>query len=121
MNDFSKITSATLIAADKVTGTDVYNTDGERIGEVDDIMIDKITGRAIYAVMSFGGFLGLGEKYHPLPWSTLKYDTRLNGYVVALDKSYLEQAPSYEKSDSFDWTPAYGRSVDDYYKIPTVW
>ena|SRR5690348_564846 len=82
MADVTKITSGTLIAAEKVEGTNVYNPQGEKLGTVDDIMIDKISGRAIYAVMSFGGFLGMGEKQHPLPWSSLKYDERQGGYVV---------------------------------------
>src|SRR5215475_12808852 len=86
----TKITSGSLIAAEKVEGTNVYNLQGEKLGTVDDIMIDKVSGRAIYAVMSFGGFLGMGEKQHPLPWSSLKYDERQGGYVVNLDKTMLE-------------------------------
>jgi sporulation protein YlmC with PRC-barrel domain len=65
-----------LIASSKVQGTAVYNTAGESLGEIDDLMIDKSTGKVAYAIMSFGGFLGImGNKYHPLPWSVLKYDT----------------------------------------------
>jgi sporulation protein YlmC with PRC-barrel domain len=90
MADVTKITTGSLIAAEKVEGTNVYNLQGEKLGTVDDIMIDKISGRAIYAVMSFGGFLGMGEKQHPLPWSSLKYDERQGGYVVNLDKNMLE-------------------------------
>jgi sporulation protein YlmC with PRC-barrel domain len=71
--------TGSLISAEKVTGTNVYNTAGESLGEIEDVMIDKQSGRIAYAVMSFGGFLGIGERYHPLPWSTLKYDTRQNG------------------------------------------
>src|SRR5580698_582637 len=78
-----------LIAAEKVNGTKVYNPAGETLGSMDDIMIDKVNGRAIYAVMSFGGFLGIGEKFHPLPWATLKYDAQKGGYVVNLDKEIL--------------------------------
>ncbi len=70
-DDVTKITSGSLIAAGKVEGTDVYNASGEHLGSVDDIMIDKMSGKAVYAIMSFGGFLGIGEKYHPPPWSTL--------------------------------------------------
>ena len=57
-------------------GTNVYNLAGDKLGSVEDIMIDKVSGRAIYAVMSFGGFLGMGEQHHPLPWATLKYDVQ---------------------------------------------
>ena len=115
------ITSGTLIAAEKVKGTDVYNRAGEKLGSVEDIMIDKVSGRAIYAVMSFGGFLGMGEKHHPLPWATLKYDAQKGGYVVNLDKKQLEGAPNYDRKSEFKWTPEYGRSVDSYYKAPSYW
>ena len=84
-------------------------------------MIDKVSGRAIYAVMSFGGILGIGEKYHPLPWATLKYDARKGGYVVNLDKKQLESAPNYDRGAEFAWTSGYGRKVDSYYDVPTYW
>ena len=115
------ITSKNLIAAERVNGTDVYNLQGDKLGTVEDIMIDKVSGRAIYAVMSFGGFLGIGEKHHPLPWSTLKYDERQGGYVVGLDKKILEGAPTFDHSEEFSWTPDYGRQVDKYYGVPTYW
>ena len=121
MAEATSITSGTLIAAEKVKGTDVYNRAGEKLGSVEDIMIDKVSGRAIYAVMSFGGFLGMGEKHHPLPWATLKYDAQKGGYVVNLDKKQLEGAPSYDRDSEFKWTPDYGRKVDSYYKAPSYW
>jgi sporulation protein YlmC with PRC-barrel domain len=120
MADVTQITSGTLIAAERVNGTNVYNPAGEKLGSVEDIMLDKVSGRAIYAIMSFGGFLGMGEKHHPLPWSSLKYDTGKEGYVVDLDKKKLEGAPSYDDRD-FRWTPDYGRQVDKYYGVPTYW
>ena len=97
----TKITSGSLIAAEKVEGTDVYNLQGDKLGTVDDIMLDKVSGKAIYAIMSFGGFLGIGEKYHPLPWSTLKYDESKGGYIVNLDKKILENAPTYDINEDF--------------------
>lgn len=121
MADATSITSNTLIAAEKVTGTNVYNPNGDKLGNVEDIMIDKVSGKAIYAVMSFGGFLGIGDKHHPLPWASLKYDTSMEGYVVNLDKTTLEGAPSYDSDDDFSWTPDYGRKVDKYYGVPTYW
>ncbi|MCW5733300.1 MAG: PRC-barrel domain-containing protein [Enhydrobacter sp.] len=121
MADITKITSGSLIAAEKVNGTDVYNMNGEHLGSVDDIMIDKISGKAIYAVMSFGGFLGIGEKQHPLPWSALTYDESKGGYVVNLDKRQLENAPMMDPDEDFEWTPDYGRRVDKYYGAPTYW
>src|SRR3981189_908658 len=119
--EMTKITSGTLIAADKVEGTDVYNPQGDKLGTVDDIMIDKVSGKAIYAIMSFGGFLGIGEKYHPLPWPTLNYAERKGGYVGDLDKKILENAPGYDMDEGFIWTPEYGRQVDKYYNAPTYW
>ena len=113
--------SKTLIAADKVKGTTVYNLAGDKLGTVDDLMIDKASGRAVYAVMSFGGFLGMGENYHPLPWATLKYDEALGGYVVNLDKKKLEGSPNYASDRDFEWTPAYGRTVDSYYGVGNYW
>lgn len=117
----ASLTQKTLINAEKVNGTSVYNLQGEKLGTVEDIMIDKVSGQAIYAVMSFGGFLGIGDKHHPLPWSTLKYDTAKEGYVVDLDKDMLKDAPTYDDNGSFAWTPDYGRRVDKYYDVPTYW
>src|ERR671926_1997833 len=92
-----------LIASSKVEGTAVYNRQGERLGAVYNFMVDKFTGQVAYAVMSFGGFLGLGESYHPLPWKVLTYDTKMGGYVVDLDKSKLEGAPSYTSGSEPNW------------------
>jgi sporulation protein YlmC with PRC-barrel domain len=121
MEAATSITTGTLIAAEKVEGTNVYNLAGDKLGAVEDIMIDKVSGRAIYAVMSFGGFLGVGDKHHPLPWSTLKYDTKQGGYLVNLDKAKLEAAPQYDGGSQFNWTPEYGRKVDSYYDAPSFW
>jgi len=115
-----KQTNASSIPASRVNGTAVYNTAGERLGDIDDVMIEKQTGQVVYAVMSFGGFLGIGDKHWPLPWSALNYDTSKEGFVVDLDKKKLENAPSYDEDD-FRWTPDYGRSVDRYYGAPSYW
>src|ERR1700749_3395905 len=87
--------TSTLIAADKVQGTDVFNNGGDRLGSVHDLMIDKQTGQVAYAIISFGGFLGIGNSYHPPPWALLLYNSNLGGYVVELDESLLKVAPSY--------------------------
>lgn len=113
--------NSSLVSADKIEGTNVYNREGEKLGSIDDILIDKTSGRAVYAVMSFGGFLGVGQKHHPLPWATLRYDTRLGGYIVDLDKKMLEDAPAYDSDGNFEWTAEYGRKVDSYYKTPSYW
>ena len=111
--------TADLIASDKVEGTAVYNRQGERLGSVYNFMVNKRSGRVAYAVMSFGGFLGMGESYHPLPWQSLTYDPSQGGYVVDLSRQQLEGAPSYAGSDAPNWSdPAYGRRVSDYYGVP---
>ena len=111
-----------LIASNKVEGTAVYNREGERLGSVYNFMVDKRSGQVEYAVMSFGGFLGIGDSYHPLPWKSLNYDTSMGGYVVDLDKNRLQSAPSYASSELPDWSdPSYSRRIDDYYgPFPSV-
>lgn len=109
--------SNSLIAASRVEGTNVYNRQGESIGEIYDLMIDKKSGHVAYAIMSFGGFLGMGESYHPLPWSVLDYDESQGGYVVDLDKDRLTNAPNYGMDDTPDWSGDYGRRIDDYYGV----
>jgi hypothetical protein len=121
MAKIAKEETASLISADKVEGTSVYNTGDEKIGTIDDVMIDKRSGHVAYAVMSFGGFLGMGEKYHPLPWQVLHYDTAIDGYRVDLDKKALEGAPAYDRSelDTVNWDDAaWNRTVADYYRVP---
>ena len=105
-----------LIASDKVEGTPVYRSNGERVGEIKRIMIDKISGKVAYAVMSFGGFMGIGEDYYPLPWSLLSYNPELEGYEVNLSESQLKNAPRYSKHENWDWSDrAREKTIYDYY------
>jgi hypothetical protein len=114
--------SASVISASKVTGTNVYNAAGEPLGEIYDVMLDKRSGKIAYAIMSFGGFLGIGEQYHPLPWATLKYDTRQGGYVVGLTKEQLQGAPTYGFKETPPWGDrAYETRIHDYYKTTPYW
>ena len=114
--------NAGVISASMVTGTNVYNTEGDHLGEIHDVMLDKRSGRIAYAIMSFGGFLGIGEQYHPLPWATLKYDTRQGGYVVGLTREQLQGAPAFGISDSPAWGDrAYETRIHDYYKTAPYW
>jgi len=111
-------TGGSLIAASKVNGTTVYNTAGEKLGSVYDVMIDKRSGKTAYAIMSFGGFLGIGDSYHPLPWESLTFDEGQGGYIVNVDRARLEGAPSYRSTDTGRWNdPAYGREVNSYYGV----
>jgi hypothetical protein len=107
-----------LIASDRVEGTAVFDRTGERLGTVHNFMVDKHSGKVAYAVMSFGGFLGIGERYHPLPWKKLDYDTSLGGYVVDTDRRQLEDAPHYS-GDENPWSGSdYGRGVYGYWGVP---
>ena len=110
-----------LIASDKVVGTDVYGPDRQRIGSIKRIMLEKRSGRAAYAVLSFGGFLGIGDDYYPLPWTSLAYDETLGGFVTNVTKAQLENAPSYPEGEDFSWTPDNGRKIYEYYHVPTYW
>lgn len=115
-DDLDRDETAALISADKVKGTEVYNEDDEKLGSIDSILIDKVTGEVAYVVMSFGGFLGIGEKYHPLPWHVLEYDTDVGGYRVDLDREMLQGAPSFgrDEIDSYDFDTD-TRGVNSYY------
>ena len=104
-----------LIASDKVQGTEVFGRGGERLGTVYNFMVDKVTGRVAYAVMSFGGFLGLGERYHPLPWEALTYDPARGGYVVDIDRETLERAPSFAEGEEPWRDPEHRRNVFGFY------
>jgi len=110
--------TSTLIAASKVKGTDVFNTGGDRVGSIYDLMIDKQSGQVAYAIMSFGGFLGVWDSYHPLPWSLLRYNTNLGGYIVDIKQSELEDAPSYAAGAEPSWgDPDYARKLREYYGV----
>ena len=106
-----------VISSDKVEGTSVYNANGDKLGSIDDLMIDKYSGTVRYAVMEFGGFLGMGTDRYPLPWSMLKYDTAVEGYVVPVSKSQLENAPRYAPTETPEYSDEYGRKVHDYYGV----
>jgi PRC-barrel domain len=113
--------TVSLIGSDKVEGTVVYGADEKKIGKLERVMIDKISGKVAYAILSFGGFLGMGEDYYPTPWSTLKYDTNLGGYRVTVTKDQLDKAPKYSKSTDWDWSRNNDRRVYDYYKVAPYW
>jgi hypothetical protein len=108
-----------LIGSDKVEGTAVYGADNRKIGNVQRVMLDKISGKVAYAVVSFGGFMGLGEDYYPMPWANLRYDTQLGGYRVNITEDQLKAAPKFSRSTDWDWgNRANDRRVYDYYKTP---
>jgi hypothetical protein len=115
----SRKETVSLIGSDKVQGTNVYGADDKKIGVVQRVMIDKMSGKVAYAVISFGGFLGLGEDYYPLPWPNLKYDTRLDGYRVGVTEDQLKGAPKFSQSTDWNWADrARDRQIYDYYDTP---
>jgi hypothetical protein len=115
----SRKETVSLIGSDKVQGTNVYGADDKKIGAVQRVMIDKMSGKVAYAVISFGGFLGLGEDYYPLPWPNLKYDTRLDGYRVGVTEDQLKGAPKFNRATDWNWGDrARDRQIYDYYDTP---
>lgn len=88
-----------LMGADTLNGNDVYNQKDEDLGDIKEIMINMQTGRISYAVLSFGGFLSLGEKLFAVPWEALKLDTENKRFVLNVDKERLEDAPGFDKDN----------------------
>ena len=84
-----------MISSEDVHGADVYDMGTNKIGSIDHLMIDKPSGRISYAVISFGGFLGLGQSHYPIPWTALKYDTGVSGYVTGVTEKQLKDAPQF--------------------------
>jgi hypothetical protein len=106
-----------LISSEKVEGTPLYSTDGEKLGSIDHVMLGKLSGRVEFAVAGFGGFLGMGEKHFPVPWDALDYDTDRGGYVVNIEKERLKDAPSYEHDSRPAYDRQYGETVYNYYGV----
>lgn len=106
-----------LIASNKVEGTAVYGRNGDRLGTIYNFMVDKYSGQVEYAVMSYGGFLGMGQRYYPLPWRVLDYETREGGYVVDMSERDLEDAPSFDRSSEPRFSRDYGERVHSWYGL----
>jgi hypothetical protein len=92
-----------LIGSDKVEGTAVYGADQEKIGSIERVMIDKVSGRVAYAVLGYGGFLGIGDDHYPTPWPSLTYDTNLGGYRTNITKDQLDRAPRFASDNEWSW------------------
>lgn len=110
------------ITASRVIGTSVYNTEGKSIGSIEDIMLDKTSNSIMFAVIGFGGFLGMGEKYHAVPWASLDYDERRGGYVVPFSKEQLQAAPAYSIDELTGADGELARNTSyEYYKVEPYW
>ncbi|MET0248545.1 MAG: PRC-barrel domain-containing protein [Sphingobium sp.] len=107
-----------LISADDVRGKTVYGRDGDKLGTIDKLILDERTGQVAYIILSTGGFLGLGQSYHPVPWSAFRYDETQGGYAAAIDKRLLEGAPSFRPDSAPVFDEAYGQRVTDYFGLP---
>ena len=110
------------IAASRVIGTEVYNTAGDHIGTIEDVMLEKTSNGIMFAVIGFGGFLGIGEKFHAIPWSVLDYEPDKGGYVVPFTKEQLKAAPAYSINEL---TGNDGQKARDasyaYYQVDPYW
>ncbi|MET3970609.1 PRC-barrel domain-containing protein [Bradyrhizobium sp. S3.9.1] len=115
-------TTSSLIASDRVEGTAVYDAQGKRIGKVERLMIDKLTGRIAYAILSFGGFLGIGADHYPIPWSMLTYNEKPDGFQLNVTEEQLKNAPKIEQGES--WEQANrdrNQDVYDYWEVRYYW
>jgi sporulation protein YlmC with PRC-barrel domain len=111
-----------FIESDRVEGTVVYDAQGGHVGTIERLMIEKVSGRVAYVMISFGELLGSGKGSHTIPWGKLKYDTELRGYRIDISKSELSEAPSFAQSDTFDWSNReQEQELHDYYRIPPYW
>jgi PRC-barrel domain len=111
-----------LISSEKVAGSKVENPRGDSLGSIDEIMIDKTSGKVAYAVLKYGSFLGMGGKLFALPWDLLKYDTSRNAYIIDLPEERLKNAPSFDENDWPDFADRdYDEEIHDYYGSRADW
>ena len=117
-----RMTGKPLIESDRVEGTAVYDPSERKIGSITRLMIDKMSGKVAYAVMSFGGFLGLGEEEHTIPWDKLHYDTSLGGYRTDITEEQLRGAPAFYRERDYEWSDRVReRELHDYWRVPYYW
>lgn len=103
-NDYHSGPGPRLMGADTLNGNDVYNAENEDLGDIKEIMLDVASGKVAYAVLSFGGVLGLGEKLFAVPWKALKLDTENKRFILNVSKDRLNNAPGFDKDDWPDMT-----------------
>ncbi|ABE64748.1 PRC-barrel (plasmid) [Nitrobacter hamburgensis X14] len=103
-----------LLTSDKESGKAVYGAENKKIGSIEHVMIDETSGKIAYAVLSFGGFLGIGNDHYPVPWKVLRYDSELGGYRSDISGNRLKGAPKHGTETVFDWNARYAE-LDDYY------
>ena len=111
-----KQTSNQVVKSADVIGKKVIGTDKENLGKIEEIVLDKISGQVRYAVLSFGGFLGINTDYYAIPWKSLSYCSEYEAFEINIDKSKLKSAQSFNKDNWPDFADEYTRSIDDFYK-----
>jgi sporulation protein YlmC with PRC-barrel domain len=118
----SKKSIRQVLSAKTLAGDRVVNNRGEDLGKIEDLMIDLEAGRVAYAVLSFGGFLGVGDKLFAIPWGALRVDEAEKQFILNVDKELLKQAPGFDKNNWPDMTdPAWGAQLYGYYGYKPFW
>ena len=123
-NSMTETPSNTLIDSNRVEGTKVFDLSDKHIGTIKRLVLDKVNGRVLYTVASFGGFLGMGAEEYTIPWNALRYDTVLGGYATGITPEKLQNAPEFARSPSGDhfWSDrASERTLYDHYGSPYYW
>jgi hypothetical protein len=110
-----------LIESNRVEGTPVHSLQGKHVGTIHHLIIEKVSGRVVYAVMSFGGFLGIGSHEHTIPWEKLKYDTQIGGYRTNITSEELPGAPVFPGDERVWWDRRREQELHDYWKLPPYW
>lgn len=110
-----------FVDSNDVIGTKVYGPDEAHIGSVEKLVLEKSKGQVAYAVISFGGFLGMGEDYYPIPWGKLTYNPDLSGFQIDITEDQLKQAPSYVRGKDYDWSDDNSRHIYGYYGFKPWW
>ena len=110
-----------LVSAGTATGTAVKNSTGDDLGKIEDVMLDANQPRIAYAVLTFGGFLGVGNKLFAVPWEALRYDDEAECYRLSVDKDRLEQAPGFDKDKWPRSSDPYWSSIHDHYGVEPYW
>ena len=112
-----KAPTHSLISAERVQGTPVFDREGDKIGHIEDVMLDKKTGKVAYAIMAHGGLLGAGERFHPIPWAIMRYDLQINGYRVPMDKAEMQKVPTLDQTEIYG-DDAWAAVVHSHYGTP---
>jgi len=111
-----------VLSASTLSGNKVRNLAGENLGKIEEFMIDIVTGRIVYAVLSFGGILGLGDKLFAIPWQAMELDTESHSFILDVDRERLENAHGFDKKDWPDMAdPRWGEQIYSYWDVTPYW